>query len=195
MPLFAAVILFFFAAMVWPIVRLWRSTGKFAIVGHTDPTQRLMGLFVAVWLFGLLGWSLAWARLGAAPLSVWNLPSGVATAGFSLLALGLAVTVIAQAQMGASWRIGIDEESTALVTRGLFSVIRNPIYSAMLLAFAGLVLITPSPWTVMGWLAVAQVLFIQTRFEEQHLLFEHGSAYRAYAQRVGRFLPGVGRLY
>jgi len=30
--------------------------------------------------------------------------------------------------------------------------------------------------------------------EEPYLLDTHGDAYRGYATRVGRFLPGVGRL-
>ena len=35
---------------------------------------------------------------------------------------------------------------------------------------------------------------IQARLEEAHLIRLHGAAYRAFAARVGRFLPGVGRL-
>ena len=31
--------------------------------------------------------------------------------------------------------------------------------------------------------------------EEPYLLKVHGSAYAEYAARVGRFLPGVGRLH
>ena len=38
-------------------------------------------------------------------------------------------------------------------------------------------------------------LEIQVRLvEEPHLLRSHGESYRRYAERVGRFLPGVGRL-
>ena len=34
----------------------------------------------------------------------------------------------------------------------------------------------------------------QVLAEEAYLLRTHGDAYRAYARRVGRFLPGVGKL-
>jgi len=37
-------------------------------------------------------------------------------------------------------------------------------------------------------------LAAQTRLEEKHLAGLHGPSYRAYAARVGRFVPGVGRL-
>jgi protein-S-isoprenylcysteine O-methyltransferase Ste14 len=35
---------------------------------------------------------------------------------------------------------------------------------------------------------------LQVRLEERNLLRIHGKAYLAYAARVGRFLPWVGRL-
>ena len=38
-------------------------------------------------------------------------------------------------------------------------------------------------------------LEIQVRLvEEPYLLRQHGDAYRNYAARVGRFVPGLGRL-
>ena len=42
------------------------------------------------------------------------------------------LTVLAQLQMGASWRVGIDDRPTELVTGGLFRVVRNPIFTALL---------------------------------------------------------------
>ena len=42
---------------------------------------------------------------------------------------------------------------------------------------------------------IALGLELQVRaVEEPYLLRTHGDAYRAYAARVGRFLPGVGRF-
>jgi len=37
-------------------------------------------------------------------------------------------------------------------------------------------------------------LSLETRLEEEHMLAIHGDAYRAYARRVGRFFPTIGRL-
>ena len=51
------------------------------------------------------------------------------------------LVVVSQTQMGASWGIGIDDRSTELVTRGLFGLVRNPIFSGLLLALLGFVLI------------------------------------------------------
>ena len=77
---------------------------------------------------------------------------------------------------------------------GPFRVVRNPIYGGLLLAMAGATLASPSPWTIMGSFLSWFLIHFQTRLEEVHLLELHGATYRAYASRVGRFFPLVGRL-
>jgi protein-S-isoprenylcysteine O-methyltransferase Ste14 len=117
-------------------------------------------------------------------------------AGFVFCGAGIAGTFAAQLAMGSSWRIGVDPgERTELVTGGLFALCRNPIYTFMVLAWAGFALLVPT------WLApVAGVLLIaglevQVRLvEEPYLVRTHGAPYLAWASRVGRFLPGLGRL-
>jgi protein-S-isoprenylcysteine O-methyltransferase Ste14 len=116
--------------------------------------------------------------------------------GIVLALLGLALTVLAQFAMGDAWRIGVDpREHTELVTGGPFAAVRNPIYAAMIPAFAGISLLTPNVVTLAGATLVMVALELQTRLiEEPHLRAIHGERYAAYAARVGRFFPGVGRL-
>ncbi len=72
--------------------------------------------------------------------------------GFVLCAMGIAGTFLAQMAMGASWRIGVDEdERTELVTAGVFRLCRNPIYTFMLIAWIGFALLVPT------WLSLAAV--------------------------------------
>jgi protein-S-isoprenylcysteine O-methyltransferase Ste14 len=114
-----------------------------------------------------------------------------------VLAVGGGLAVFgSQLGMGESWRIGVrDEERTALVTLGWFALCRNPIYTSMIVGWLGIALLVPT------WLGIAAVpviatgLEIQVRFvEEPYLMRTHGDEYRAYASRVGRFLPGIGRM-
>jgi len=116
--------------------------------------------------------------------------------GFVLYALGVAGTLYAQFAMGASWRVGVDgRERTTLVTGGPFAYIRNPIYTAMVVAVIGLALLVPNLMAVSAVLVLLLALEIQVRaVEEPHLLRVHGTAYALYAAQNGRFLPGVGRL-
>ncbi len=117
-------------------------------------------------------------------------------AGVALFVAGLGALVGAQLAMGASWRIGVEaEDRTELVTNGPFALVRNPIYSAMVPAVAGLVLLSPSVIGIAGLVALVVSLEIQTRLvEEPHLLRAHSEDYARYAARVGRFVPGLGKL-
>ncbi len=71
---------------------------------------------------------------------------------------------------------------------------RNPIFTGLMLTLAGAALISPSAWTVMGLLVAVILIMLQARLEEVHLLDLHGAGYARYASRVGRFVPGIGRL-
>ncbi len=104
------------------------------------------------------------------------------------------MTVLAQHRMGRSWRVGIDDRPTGLVTGGLFSFCRNPIFTGMFVSFFGLVMMAPSPWSAGGFVAVVAAISLQVRYEERHVLGMHGTDYAAYGSRVCRFLPWLGRL-
>ena len=56
------------------------------------------------------------------------------------MGLSLVIMLVAQAQMGLSWRIGIDEKNrTGLVTQGLFALSRNPIFLSLRITPTGTV--------------------------------------------------------
>lgn len=117
-------------------------------------------------------------------------------AGVGISLAGIALTLWAQMAMGRSWRIGVDpEERTELVTNGPFAIVRNPIFAAMIPTALGLVLMVPSVIAVAGLVALVTSLELQVRVvEEPHLKRAHPQAYPDYASRVGRFVPGIGRL-
>jgi protein-S-isoprenylcysteine O-methyltransferase Ste14 len=109
---------------------------------------------------------------------------------------GIVLTVWAQLQMGDSWRVGVDtDETTALVHTKLFGLVRNPIYSAMLIFECGIALLAPNLVTIIGVVLTFAALELQVRrVEEPYLLVKQGDLYRDYAARVGRFVPGVGLI-
>lgn len=158
----------------------------------------------AEWLAGV-GFTLALLLGAAAPvLALLDLVEPVAAldstavhaAGLALALAGIGATFYAQVAMGTSWRIGVDEsERTELVTAGPFATVRNPIFAAMLPTGLGLTLLVPSWVAFAGFVGLAIALELQVRVvEEPYLRRAHGEAYAAYAARVGRFFPGLGRL-
>jgi protein-S-isoprenylcysteine O-methyltransferase Ste14 len=187
---FAAVLL------VWPVLRLRRQTGVWAVTLHRNTTagNRAMGLVFLSLVGGLALLVARFAAAGPAAIGVWPAPGGFVFAGLLLGAAGVGVIAVAQRQMGESFRIGIDDARTALVSRGLFSRVRNPIYSGLLALLLGVVLVIPCAASLLLGAAAAAAIALHTRLEERHLLALHGDAYRSYAAGVGRFVPGIGRL-
>lgn len=192
----AVLVVFYLFCVALPAQRLRRRTGASAMVLHeaVNPFQRLIGTSMGLFVAALVLWVALFALLGPAPLGVWSAPAVVIWGGWAIELSSVLLIVMAQVQMGASWRVGIDHRPTALVTGGLFAVVRNPIFSGMMMMVVGLVFLTPSAWTVAGALIGALLMALQSRLEEQHLLRFRGQPYREYASSVGRFFPGIGLL-
>lgn len=78
--------------------------------------------------------------------------------------------------------------STELITSGVYRWIRHPLYTGILLVFAGWAIYTAS----ISRLLITVVLWVlfnyKCKLEEQYLL-ERFEAYRDYKSRTGRFLP------
>lgn len=193
--LYAVYLVLAFGARTWLQLRRTGSTGFHGVGGRPGSAEWLAGVgFVVALVVGAAAPVLA--LLGVVePIDALD-TAPVHAAGIVLAAAGIAATLYAQVAMGTSWRIGVDPaERTALVTTGPFAVVRNPIFAAMLPTALGLVLLVPSWIAIAGLLGLWLALELQVRVvEEPYLRRAHEPAYADYAARVGRFVPGIGRL-
>ena len=184
-----------FGVRTWLQIRRTGSSGFHGISGRPGSLSWWAGvLFVLALLLGLAAPILA--LIGVVPAPIGRGTMAMAETGVVVSLAGFLALLAAQTGMGASWRIGVDEsERTTLVTGGLFSLVRNPIFTAMVAAQAGLTLMVPT-WLSLAALACLIVAVeMQVRLiEEPYLLQVHGVDYRDYAARTGRFVPGLGRL-
>ena len=115
--------------------------------------------------------------------------------GALLLFGGLVLQAAAMLHLGGSWRIGIEEGTRpGLVTGGLYRFSRNPIFLALIVVLAGYTLLLPTLLSALILAGTALAVRQQISQEESYLLRTYGEAYRAYARRVGRLLPGIGTL-
>ena len=193
--LYVVYLLLAFGLRTFLQVRRTGSSGFKGIGGRPGSAEWLAGVGFAVAL--VLGFSAPVLALFDVHEPIGALDGHGAHAAGTVLALaGIGATLYAQLAMGTSWRIGVDpQERTELVTSGPFALVRNPIFSAMLPTALGLVLIVPSWIAIAGLAGLFVALELQVRVvEEPYLLRTHGDVYAAYAGRVGRFVPGLGRL-
>jgi protein-S-isoprenylcysteine O-methyltransferase Ste14 len=109
----------------------------------------------------------------------WDLQRGV---GLALVVVGYGGIAAARYQLGKSF--SITPQARQLVTRGVYSKIRNPIYVFGAVAIAGLILILrqPSLWLLLVLIIVMQVL--RARREAQVLEAAFGDAYREYRRKT-----------
>lgn len=168
----------------------WRMGG--ARTPATTVSHLSFGLAPVAMLVGLV-----LAVLDAGAARSWSPPAGPlwTSTGLVLALAGVLVTVASQLDLGESWRIGVDEdERTELVTTGLYRWVRNPIFTGVGLFLVGEALLVPNAWTAVGALLGIVGVQVQTRVvEEPYLVATHGGGYLGWADRTGRFLPGIGR--
>jgi protein-S-isoprenylcysteine O-methyltransferase Ste14 len=129
-------------------------------------------------------------------LKIWPvIPASVGLAlGGLLLAAGYAGTLWCYALMGDTWRMGVDRgEKTVLVTRGLYGVIRHPIYGLQTVMLGGVFVLLPTAVSLLALLLHLLCVWFKTRDEEAHLLRVHGEAYQAYRSRTGGLFPRIFR--
>jgi protein-S-isoprenylcysteine O-methyltransferase Ste14 len=109
----------------------------------------------------------------------WDLQRVIGTA---LMLVGIGGIATARYYLGKSF--AIKPEAHQLVTRGIYSKIRNPIYVFGIVMLAGFVLVLHRP---MLWLLVVAVIIMQTvraRREAKVLEAAFGDAYREYRRKT-----------
>lgn len=114
-------------------------------------------------------------------------------AGVFLLAPGLIILLVSIRTLGRSLKANpVPAEQSELVTSGIYSSIRHPIYTGLLLATLATVVQSLSGLKLIIWLALVILLVLKSKFEEQ-LLERRYEAYAEYKKQTGRFLPRIGK--
>lgn len=181
-------------AFVWPSVRTYKNTGVNPFVfGNSDSATDYVGRLFKVNI-ALIPLTLIFLWIGNVayekllPVKYLNTPA-IQVLGLIFCIVSLGWTVIAQWQMGNSWRIGLDEENrTKLVMHGLFRFSRNPIFLGMLFTLAGFLLILPNAITLLAFCLGYVLIQVQIRIEEEFLLRQYGNLYLQYKSSTKRLI-------
>ena len=115
--------------------------------------------------------------------------------GAVLIIGGVVLFAAAQLNLGASWQVGIDERyKPGFVSSGLYSFSRHPIFLGFLTLMTGYAAMLPTTLSFILLLGAYIGFRTQADTEEAYMLKTYGEPYRDYTRRVGRFIPGVGKL-
>jgi protein-S-isoprenylcysteine O-methyltransferase Ste14 len=128
------------------------------------------------------GGILSTALYPAAPIVAWT--------GVALVALGLSYAVWARLHLGRMWsaRVTLKTEHR-IVKSGPYTITRHPIYTGMLLALVGTVLVRNTVVGLIGFVFIAVGFVLKLRHEERMLTEHFGDDYRAYRQEVPALIP------
>jgi len=107
---------------------------------------------------------------------------GLRWIGLLLALIGLAGVILARWTLGKSF--AITPQARALVKRGIYSKIRNPIYVSGCFVIAGITLITRLNYLWILLCAVVVVQILRARQESRVLEAKFGDEYRKYRDRT-----------
>ena len=129
-------------------------------------------------------------RLGALPFS--NIYAVIF--GAAMIAAGAVINILGRIQLKSNWANHIKiYEGHSLVNRGVYKVVRHPLYaSIMLMLFGGSI-------AYGNWLSAVITAFVFIPFmyyrakQEEVLLTEEFAEYTEYVKKVGMFFPAFWR--
>lgn len=191
LPIFYLIVMMFI--FVIPTYRVYKKTGINPITfGKEDNAHNYVGNIMKILLGTLLAvimmYSVESIYQYSVPIYYLEIKI-IRIVGLIILHLSLIWIIIAQIQMSNSWRVGIDEKNkTDLVTTGLFSICRNPIFLGMIFCVFSLFLIIPNAITFCIFITVYLIIQVQIRLEEEYLLKSHGENYNNYKRKTKRLL-------
>jgi len=147
-----------------------RGSGTFMTMDRGTIWRVWLPLTAGLWAFGLVFQSLP----GRHGLGQWL--------GLLLGLIGLGGVILARYTLGRSF--SWVPKANELVTRGIYSRIRNPIYVFGIFAVVGMVLMVGRPRLLVILVVLIPMQIIRARREAAVLEAKFGDAYREYRQRT-----------
>lgn len=121
----------------------------------------------------------------------YTLPAWAGWLGVAFIAGALFIFWRAHADLGLNWSPTLEiREKHELITRGIYSVIRHPMYASQILWSIAQILLLQNWIAGFGSLVVfIPFYFMRVKAEEQMMLEQFGDQYRSYMQKVGGVFP------
>lgn len=189
MDIFTAI--YFVAIIIEMIIRAplnkKRKQEKMSERRVSSQEKTLLGLlFISMFLVPIVYASTNWLDFAD-----YTLPAWAGWLGVALIGAAIFVFWRAHADLGLNWSPTLEiREKHELITRGIYALIRHPMYASQWLW------VVAQPLLLQNWVAgfINLLVFIpfyllRVRAEEQLMLEQFGDQYRSYMQEVGAVFP------
>ena len=177
-----------FHKLVWELLR--RREG--ALVKERPQDVPLAARLVKLFKMAVLAGILLQTRFLPDFPAILADPTSLRVVGTVIYFVGLGTAVLGRFQLGDNWANLEDYQVLAkqqLVTRGIYGLIRHPIYAGDILLLLGLELALNS-WLALGIVPLTAVVIRQARAEEK-VLAQAFPGYETYQQKTKMLVPLV----
>jgi len=155
-------------------------------------TQEKLILFLL--LIGMMILPLIYSATSWLDFANYSLPTWAGWLGSFIMLGALFVFWRSHADLGLNWSPSLEiRDKHELITRGIYGVIRHPMYASQWLW------VIAQPLLLQNWVAglVNLIIFIpfyllRVQAEEQMMVDRFGEQYKTYMERTGRVLPKIG---
>ena len=123
----------------------------------------------------------------------WSLEffSWIKTIGLVLAIFGFIVVALALLQLNKNLSpFPTQKDSAILIQNGLYTWVRHPIYSGIIILFVGYGIYQDSFFKLVITMYVWVLFYFKTQYEELQLQRKF-TEYRVYTSKVGRFFPNL----
>ena len=110
---------------------------------------------------------------------------------FIRIPVGVVILFIAGylAKKGMSAVFGEEHKKPMLIHKGVFDLVRHPVYLGCILFYLGLLILTLSAIAGFIWITIVVFYHYISKYEERLLLAKFGKEYEQYMKRVPMWIP------
>lgn len=174
----------------------WAAYWALSAMGRPKPSRTDRGFsflayrvtnLAAILLLLVPRWSDSWFNAGFLTPN-----AALILAGVIITAAGLGIAIWARAHLGAQWtgRVGVRDDHR-LIRTGPYRFVRHPIYSGIVVAFLGAVVMFGDWRSLIAVAMMVAALWFKLKREERWMTEHFAGDYTAYRQQVAALIPGV----
>jgi protein-S-isoprenylcysteine O-methyltransferase Ste14 len=110
--------------------------------------------------------------------------------GFVVMFIGMGFNIQVRRELGKNWvPLSKTTEGQELVTTGIYSKIRHPFYTSILILFLGVSIIAGNFYSLIFTILFIISLLIRIRKEEEELITKFGDEYIKYKKETSAMFP------